>query len=476
MSEFVTAYHFCIYKGLLRSYRIIANFAEFFMQIIVCCQYFHISVVYMSDCSVTVGVKKGLLSLSPIVLFLVMYLVVSLVIGDFYKMPIAVAMLTASVWSIVILRGRKLTDRMEVYSRSAGNANILYMIWIFVLAGAFAALAKGIGSVDATVAGVLSVFPARYIVPAVFLAACIISMAIGTSVGTVVALTPLAVEMAQNSGTDLPYMVAVVLSGAFFGDNLSFISDTTIAATRTQGCDMQAKFKANVWLVVPAAALTLCIYAFSGTGSASSAAMVSSATDWLLMLPYLLIIAMALAGVNVSVVLCCGITATLAIAWTRGIDVMDTMTMMGSGIDSMGNLIIITLMAAGMLGVVKECGGIDFILGFFTRHIKGSRGAQGAIALLVGIVNLCTANNTVAIITVGGISREIGEQYGVAARKRASLLDTGACVVQCIIPYGAQTLLATALAGISPAAPWMYLYYPWILGIIVVISVFVKRK
>lgn len=430
----------------------------------------------MSDTS-AVGLRRGLLALSPVGVFLGMYLVVSLAIGDFYKMPIAVAMLTASVWGVVVFRGRSLQERIEVYSRAAGHVNILYMIWIFVLAGAFASLAKGIGSIDATVNAVLSVFPARYIVPGMFVGACLVSMAIGTSVGTVVALTPLAMEMAQNSGLGLPYLVAAVLSGAFFGDNLSFISDTTISATRTQGCDMKAKFRANIWIALPAAAVTLAIYIFTAVELPAGCGELSThAVDWLLVAPYLLIIVLALAGVNVAVVLFSGITATLMIALLRGVPVMDSMTMMGDGIDAMGNLIIITVMAAGMLGVVEACGGISFLLGCFTRHIHGSRGAQAAIAGLVGIVNLCTANNTVAILTVGSLSREISERYGVLPRKSASLLDTGSCIVQCLIPYGAQTLLATALAGISPAAPWQYLYYPWILAVAVIVSIVVRRR
>ncbi|MBD5226113.1 MAG: Na+/H+ antiporter NhaC family protein [Bacteroidales bacterium] len=430
----------------------------------------------MADISSEVTAKQGIKALSPVLLFLGMYLIVSLVIGDFYKMPIAVAMLTASVWAIVICSGERIAARIEIYSREAGEPGILYMIWIFIMAGAFASLAKGIGSVDATVNAVLNFCPPQYIVPGMFVAACLISMAIGTSVGTVVALTPLALELSAESGLDLPYLVAAVLSGAFFGDNLSFISDTTISATRTQGCDMREKFQANLWIALPAALVTLAIYVNSAAEYPVTAAFTLQRVEWVLVLPYILIIGMALVGINVGVVLFFGITATLIIALLRGIDIMDTMTMMGDGIDSMGNLIIITLMAAGMLGIVKKCGGIAYILRLFTGKIRGSRGAQAAIAFLVGIVNICTANNTVAIITVGAISKDISKRFGVRARKSASLLDTGSCIVQCLIPYGAQTLLATALAGISPAAPWRYLYYPWILAVMLAISIIIKRK
>lgn len=425
--------------------------------------------------TVNFGWRKGLVALSPVVLFLCLYLAVSVIIGDFYKMPVSVALAAASVWSVVIYRGKPLTERIEVYSRAAANPDIMYMIWVFVLAGAFASLAKGIGSVDATVQAVVGLLPTRFLVPGVFVASCLISMAVGTSVGTVVALTPLAVEMANSAHGSVAFFVAVVLSGAFFGDNLSFISDTTIAATRTQGCGMKAKFRANILIVLPAALITLAIYLFFSDGCYVHPSG-HVAFDGLLILPYMLVIALALLGVNVTVVLATGIIVTMVIGMWRGMWVMDAVQLLGEGIDSMGNLVVITLMAAGMLGVVKALGGIDFVLGCLTRHVHGSRGAQASIAALTAIVNLCTANNTVAIITVGSVSREICSRYGVAPRKAASLLDTASCITQCLIPYGAQTLLATALAGISPAAPWPYLIYPWMLAVMVMISIIVRRK
>lgn len=421
-----------------------------------------------------VGWRKGWLALSPVVLFLCMYVVVSVVIGDFYKMPIAVALATASVWSVVIYRGHPLQSRIDTYSQAAAHTDIMYMLWVFVLAGAFAALAKGIGSVDATVQAVVSILPPGMLVPGVFMAACLVSMAVGTSVGTVVALTPLAVEMANSAHGAVPFFVAAVLSGAFFGDNLSFISDTTIAATRTQGCSMRSKFRANILIVLPAALVTLVVYLMLGGGMYVHPS--ASGIRWELIAPYALIILLALLGVNVTIVLSVGILATLAIGLVNGMNPMDAAGMLGEGIDSMGNLIVITLMAAGMLGMVKAMGGIDFVLRCLTRYVHGSRGAQACIAVLTAVVNLCTANNTVAIITVGPISREISRRYGVASRKAASLLDTASCIVQCLIPYGAQTLLATALAGISPAAPWPYLFYPWVLALMVAVSIVVKRK
>lgn len=421
-----------------------------------------------------VSTRKGLLALSPAVVFLLLYVVVSLMIGDFYVMPITVALLAASIWGVVIWRGESLSKKIETFSSAAAHSNILYMVWIFVLAGAFAALAKGIGAIDATVALTLNAFPPSFLLPAIFVAACFISLAIGTSVGTVVALVPLIVELANVGGGNIPLYVATCLGGAFFGDNLSFISDTTIAATRTQGCSMADKFRANFAIVLPAALIALLAYIL--IGHEASLSVPDSDAPWWLMTPYIIIIVTALTGLNVTVVLLLGIVSALCFGLFRGVGLLDSCRMMGEGIDSMGNLIIITLMAAGMLGLIKKMGGIDFLLQRLTARVHGKRGGQACIALLVSLVNLCTANNTVAIITVGSISKDISQRYGITPKKTASLLDTCSCIVQSLIPYGAQTLLATGLAGISPAAPWPYLYYPWALTCCVIISIIIKRK
>lgn len=421
------------------------------------------------DSETQISAKRGLLALSPVALFLMLYVAVSAVIGDFYKIPLSVALIVAAVWSVAVMPQRGLSQRLEIFSKAAGHSNIIYMIWIFILAGAFASVAKETGAVTATVNLTLSLFPVQYIVPALFLAACLISLAIGTSVGTVVALTPLAVETAGLTGASVPFYTAVVMGGAFFGDNLSFISDTTIAATRSQGCQMRDKFIANCWIAVPAAVVTLVIYTVIGHNTAPVEVM-HTTTPWLV-IPYLIVIVAALAGINVTIVLLLGIVASLVAGMANGFSLLDMIGYMGSGIDSMGDLIIVTLLAAGMLGAIKAAGGITYLLNGMMRHVSGLRGAQTAIALLVALTNLCTANNTVAIITVGSISREIGERYGVDPRKNASLLDSCSCIVQCLIPYGAQTLLATSLAGISPVAPWPYLYYPWALAVMVALSI-----
>ncbi len=413
--------------------------------------------------------KKGLIAISPIVVFLIMYVVVSVVVGDFYKMPIAVALVIASMWAVLINKSNKLSRRIEIFSKEAANSNVMFMVWIFILAGAFASLAENVGAIDATVNATLKILPPEFLVPGLFIATCFISISIGTSVGTVVALTPLAVQLADTAGGDVSFFVAIVLGGAFFGDNLSFISDTTIAATRTQGCKMNDKFKTNLWIALPAAIITLLAYCFA-MPSINEIQITEDVNGWLI-LPYIIIIITALIGIDVTLVLTIGIVSVVCIAVCNGTDVMSLFGYMGAGIDSMGNLIIITLLAAGMLGLIKAQGGINYILQCMTSRIKSGKGAQCCIAFLVSIVNMCTANNTVAIIAVGALSKDIVQKYGVDARKSASLLDTCSCITQCLIPYGAQTLLATTLAGIAPVAPLPYLYYPFALIVFVAVSI-----
>lgn len=414
-------------------------------------------------------VAKSMLALSPLFIFLGLYVVVSLIIGDFYKIPLSVALLIASLWALLIYRGVPFPERIEAFVKEAGNPNVIYMVWIFILAGCFATLADKTGAVEATVALTLNQLPSYFVMPGLFMAACFISMAIGTSVGTVVALVPLAVNYASSVGAEIPFFVAIVLGGSFFGDNLSFISDTTIAATRTQGCNMSDKFKANFLLALPAAIITFAIYIFGNFPITENSSEIS-ANAWLI-IPYLAVIVLAISGVNVTITLVTGILLAFLFALGEGYGFFDILGFMGSGIDGMGNLIIITLLAAGMLGLIKATGGITALLNLLSRCIKGNRGAQAIIALLVGIVNLCTANNTVAILTVGSISKDISDKFGISPRRSASLLDTSSCIVQCLIPYGAQTLLATSLAGISPTAPWRYLFYPWILAGVVTVSI-----
>ena len=419
-----------------------------------------------------ISTRKGLLALSPIVIFLVFYLAVSIAVNDFYKMPISVAFIIASIWSIITSSCKEpLKEKLQIFSQGAANPDILYMIWIFILAGAFASLAKEIGAIDATVNLTLQILPPQFLIPGIFLASCFISLSIGTSVGTIVSLTPFALQLAESTGQDIPFFVAVVIGGSFFGDNLSFISDTTIAATRSQGCKMNDKFKANLWIALPAAITVLIIYIIMGQTDTYTTIELTHTSPYLV-IPYLIVIGMAIAGINVLAVLTLGIISSIIAALClTDINILDMCGFMGTGITGMGDLIVVTLLAAGMLAMIKHNGGIDFLMKWLTKHISGIRGAQTTIALLVSIVNVCTANNTIAIITVGELSRKISEQYHLDPRKVASILDTCSCIVQCIIPYGAQILLAAGIAKVSPAVFFPHLYYAWALAVMVILSI-----
>lgn len=417
-------------------------------------------------------VRRGLLALSPIAVFLLLYVVVSVVTGDFYKMPLSVAFIVAAMWAIVITRGKSLSERIDIFSKGAANPNILYMIWIFVMAGAFSALARTMGSVEATVNMTLTVLPPQWVLPGLFLVACFISMSIGTSVGTIVALTPFATQVAQTTSMSTALLVSVVLGGSFFGDNLSFISDTTIAATRSLRVKMNDKFKTNLWIAVPAAVIALAVYTVIGVSADNGVIAPAEAGPWWRIIPYLIVIATATIGLNVLVVLTLGIVSCLVIAISEGQPpLIDVCTVMGEGIAGMSDLIIVTLLAAGMLAVIKHNGGIDFLIKVLTKGVRGPRGALAAIAGLVGVVNLCTANNTIAIITVGDIARMISDRFKLDARRVASILDTGSCIVQCIIPYGAQTLLAAGIARLSPVSFLGMQYYAWALALMVALSI-----
>ena len=417
--------------------------------------------------------QPSLWALSPLLVFLCLYLIVSLIVNDFYKVPITVAFLVSSVYAICITKGLSLNDRIMQFSQGAANKNVMLMIWIFVLAGAFAQSAKDIGAIDATVNMALQLLPGNLILAGFFLAACFISLSIGTSVGTVVALVPVIAGIAEKTGMNLSFMTAVVVGGAFFGDNLSFISDTTIAATRTQGCAMKDKFKVNFRIVLPAALCVLSYYVYRGFGM--EVPQESLPIEWVKVLPYLVVLVTAFMGFNVAVVLLLGIVSTgLVGLGTGSIDVFQWFGSLGSGISGMGELIIITLMAGGMLELIRFNGGVDYIIHALTRKINGKRGAESCIAALVSIANVCTANNTIAIITIGPLAKDIATKYGVDNRKSASILDTFSCVVQGMIPYGAQMLMAAKLASLSPLSIIEYLYYPMGILVMALFSIFAR--
>lgn len=412
------------------------------------------------------SVKKGNpIALLPLVVFLGIYLLGSLLAGDFYKMPIVVAGMIASMVAVAMSRNNTLTENIDSYSRGATEPNIMLMIWIFVLAGAFAASTKAMGAVDATVALTLRIVPEEFLPAGIFLAACFTSFSIGTSVGTIVALTPIASTIAEQTGGNTAWIVAIVVGGALFGDNLSFISDTTIAATRTQGCNMRDKFRTNLRIVAPAALITLVIYSIIGGDFATSYAPSAVDAQWYMILPYMLVLVTAIAGLNVMNVLVLGIFASGIVGIVCGkFSLIDWFVSMGGGIGSMGELIVITMMAGGMLELIRLNGGIDYIISRVTSRISSRRGAELSIASLVIFADICTANNTVAIISVGGIAREIAQRFGISPRRAASLLDTFSCFVQGLLPYGAQLLMAAGLASISPVEIISSLYYPFIMG------------
>lgn len=411
-----------------------------------------------------------MLALSPMLVFMAVYLIGSLLAGDFYKVSLPVAFLSASAYAICITPKLRLKERVAIFSRGAGDENMMLMVWIFILAGAFAKSADAMGAIDATVNLTLRLLPESMLLPGLFLASCFISLSIGTSVGTVVALTPVAVGIAEQTGSSLPLIVALVVGGSFFGDNLSFISDTTIVATQTQQCKMNDKFKANIYLAAPAAIIVLALYIFLGRSVEAPTSV--PLFEWYKVVPYVAVLVLAICGLNVLAVLLVGIVLAGAIGIMGGsFGFSGWMGAMGEGIMGMSELIIVTLLAGGMLALIRHNGGIDYLIRVLTRRINGKRGAKFTIALLVVLADLCTANNTIALITVGPVARDIADRYGVDRRMSASLLDTFSCFAQGLIPYGAQLLMAAGLAAISPFDIMGYLYYPIVLGVIAVLGI-----
>lgn len=409
-------------------------------------------------------------ALLPLGVFLLSYLAVSCMAGDFYKMPITVAFVISSIVAIAISKGGPLNNRIEQFCRGAANSNIMLMIIIFILAGAFAQTAKEMGAVDATVNLTMSFLPGNLLAAGIFIAACFISISVGTSVGTIVALAPVAVGIAEKAGMPDALMLGVVVSGAMFGDNLSFISDTTIVATRTQGCEMQDKFKVNFRIALPAALVVTLLYIISGLGVNET--YQPESIEWVKVLPYLVVLITAVAGMNVMLVLVVGILLSgLTGLFTGTFDIWAWNAAMGNGIIGMGELIIVTLLAGGMLEMIRYNGGIEWIIRKLTARINSPRGAETSIAGLVCFANLCTANNTIALIMSGPIAKDIATRFHIDPRRSASLLDIFSCFVQGIIPYGAQILMAAGLGATSPIAIMQYLYYPYLLGLAAALAI-----
>lgn len=450
--------------------------------------------------------RKGLLALSPVMVLAALFLGLGLTWGDFYKVPLIVVFLVVVVYSVAITvfmkspisstatvkdathsKGaswttkQRLATAVELLSRGAGEKNLMLMIWIFLLAGAFAATAKAMGAIDATVQLTMALLPTSMLLPGLFLAACFVSLSVGTSVGTIVALVPVAAGLAAPTGLPIALLVASVVGGAFFGDNLSFISDTTIVATRTQGIQLADKFKANVWIAVPAALVTFVILFFLGLSSAEASVeegvISSSLSDVNLVkvIPYLVVLVTAIMGFDVMLVLVLGNVLAAVVGMSYGdMDVAAWMSASADGMSGMTETILVALMAGGMMELIRHNGGIGYIIYHLTRKVKGVRGAELAIAALVSLTNCCTANNTVAILSVGKISAGIAERFGVDRCKSASLLDTFSCVVQGILPYGAQLLIAAGLAAITPMQIIPYLIYNVVLAVVALLAIFFR--
>lgn len=415
--------------------------------------------------------RNGLLALSPLLVMVVLFIVLSLYLHGFHKIPLLIVFLATCSYALLTLRGLSFEERLAEFSRGAGDSNLLLMVWIFILAGAFASTAKAMGAVDATVNLTLQLVPGNMLLAGIFLAACFISLSIGTSVGTIVALVPIATGLSLRTGIELPLLVAVVVGGSFFGDNLSFISDTTVVATRTQGCRMSDKFRMNIRIALPAAFITLLIYVVMGWGSQTMFPATLQPNFWKV-LPYVVVLVTAVMGMNVLWVLLlgtalCGLTGIC----TGSYDFEGFLNAIVSGVVGMSELILISMMAGGLLSVIRRGGGITWIIRTLTRRVKNRRHAELSIALLVSLTNLCTANNTVAILSVGYLARDIAQKFGVDARKAASILDTFSCCVQGLIPYGAQLLMAGGLALITPTSIIPYLFYPMLLGVCALVAI-----
>ncbi len=427
--------------------------------------------------------RNGVLALSPLLVMAVLFVALGLLLGDFGRVSLPMVFVLTAVYALFTLRGLPLESRITVFSRGAGESDLLLMVWIFIFAGAFAASAKAMGAVEATVNLTLSLLPPWLILPGLFLSACLISLAIGTSVGTTVALTPIAMDLAAPTGLSAPLLVAAAVGGAFFGDNLSFISDTTVVATRTQGCRMRDKFRTNLWIALPAATVTFLIYMYVGQGASAEVGSVGEANGWLV-LPYAVVLALAIAGINVLSVLALGVVLTGAVGLLTGrCDVASWLSASGNGILGMSETILVALLAGGLLAVIRRGGGITWVVRGLTQRVRTARGAELSIAALVSLTNLCTANNTVAILSVGTLAKAIAQKFGVDPRRTASLLDTFSCCVQGLIPYGAQLLIASGLAVYAGTGAHVrsteiipYLFYPVLLGVSALVWIFLKGR
>lgn len=403
-------------------------------------------------------------ALLPFFVFLVLFIGSGIVLKDFYAFPVIVAITISSMVALAMNRKVPFTKKVDIFCQGAGNSNVMLMALIFLLAGAFSSVAKGMGAVDATVNFALSIIPQNFLIIGLFIIACFISLAMGTSVGTIVALVPIGLGISEHTGLAVALVTAAVIGGAMFGDNLSIISDTTITAVRTQGAQMKDKFRVNFWIVLPAAFMTSVIFGVLTWGEAAPITHVDYSL--IKIVPYLIVIVLALMGMNVFFVLTLGITLAGVVGLVDGsYQLMDVIQQVGDGMAGMYNMAFLAILIAGMVEIIKFNGGIEFILQAIMKRISTSKGAEFGIAGLVALTNLATANNTIAILIAGPLAKDIATQYNIEPRKAASLLDVFSCMVQGVLPYGAQFLVAASLAGISPINILPYSFYPVLIGI-----------
>ncbi|HJD34446.1 MAG TPA: Na+/H+ antiporter NhaC family protein [Candidatus Mediterraneibacter tabaqchaliae] len=410
-------------------------------------------------------IKGKASALLPIGVFLVIFLGAGIVFNDFYAMPAIVAFLIALFVAFLQNRGVGFQDKMRLIAQGVGEENIITMSLVFLCAGGFSGAVTAAGGVDSTVNLGLSLIPAHFVVAGLFVIGCFISVSMGTSMGTIAALAPIAAGISEKTGFSMAVCTAAVVCGAMFGDNLSMISDTTIAAVKTQGCEMKDKFKANFLIVLPAAVATV-IFFWLVTGDMSFQLKDIGDYNLLLVVPYLVVLVGALIGINVFVVLIGGIVISLIVGvGTGNILLSEMFTVVGDGVTSMYDITVISIIVACIVSLVRANGGIHYILDLIRSRIRGKRGAQAGIALLAFFVDLCTANNTVAIVMSGPIAKEISEEYGVDPKRSASLLDMFTSVGQGLIPYGAQLLSAATLTGLTPFDMLPYLVYPMLMAV-----------
>jgi Na+/H+ antiporter NhaC len=417
--------------------------------------------------------KKGnLFALFPFVVFLVLFIGAGVVTGDFYKFPVIVAILIAASISLMMNPKESLTKKVEVFTKGAGNSDVMLMVLIFLLAGAFSEVTKKMGAVESTVNLALSIIPQNLLIVGLFVIGCFISLSMGTSMGTIVALAPIGVGISEQTDISMALSMAAVIGGAMFGDNLSFISDTTIAAVRTQHTKMKEKFKANFFIVLPAAIITAVIFGIITAGE--QAEITNQSFNWVKVLPYLGVLVTALLGVNVLVVLTFGILLAGMIGLFDGsYSVMGFIQAIGDGVAGMQELSLLAILISGMVEVIKHNGGIDYLLQLVTKNVKSKKGAQFGITGLVSLTNLSTANNTISILIAGPLAKNIADQYDIDPRKSASLLDIFSCCIQGLIPYGAQILLAAGVATISPFSILQYSFYPFLIGVCGLIAILI---